>query len=81
MRSRRWSSECLTFSARATIMHFKTDNIACHACPRAGCSRSFLQMGDGWRCEKCDQSYEKRQYRFIVRPQDQTRVRYATPFL
>ncbi|KAI0794742.1 hypothetical protein C8Q74DRAFT_1215953 [Fomes fomentarius] len=51
------SDKVETFSARATIMYFKTDNIAYPAYPGAGCSRKILQMGDSWRCEKCDQSF------------------------
>ncbi|KAI0372965.1 replication factor-a protein [Pilatotrama ljubarskyi] len=55
-----------TFSSRATIMHIKSDNIAYPACPSQGCGKKVLQMGDSWRCEKCDKSYPKPEYRYIV---------------
>ncbi len=60
------SDKVETFSARATVVHIRTDNIAYPACPSAGCGRKVLQMGDSWRCEKCDKSYEKPQYRFVI---------------
>ncbi|KZT02307.1 replication factor-a protein [Laetiporus sulphureus 93-53] len=54
------------FSARATIMHIKSDNIAYPACQSPGCSKKVVQGHDGWRCEKCDKSWEKPSYRYIV---------------
>jgi len=53
------------FSARATVMHIKSENIAYPACPT--CSKKvFETMGEGWRCEKCDRSFEKPEYRYII---------------
>ncbi|KAI0636673.1 replication factor-a protein [Trametes polyzona] len=54
------------FSSRATIMHIKGDNIAYPACPTTGCNKKLLQMGDSWRCEKCDKSYPQPEYRYVV---------------
>lgn len=51
------------FSARATIMHIKPDNIAYPACPKAGCNKKLFEQHDGWRCEKCDQSFVRPEYR------------------
>jgi replication factor A1 len=51
------------FSARATIMHIKGDNIAYPACPTQGCNKKVIEMHDGWRCEKCDKSFEKPEHR------------------
>ncbi|KAI9466060.1 replication factor-a protein [Lactarius psammicola] len=48
------------FSTRATIMHIKTDNLIYPACPYA------TSHDGGWRCEKCDRSYEKPEYRYII---------------
>ncbi|KAH9079268.1 replication factor-a protein [Lactarius deliciosus] len=52
------------FSTRATIMHIKTDNLVYPACPT--CNKKTTESHDGWRCEKCDRSYEKPEYRYII---------------
>ncbi|KAH9043386.1 replication factor-a protein [Lactarius pseudohatsudake] len=52
------------FSTRATIMHIKTDNLVYPACPT--CNKKMTESHDGWRCEKCDRSYEKPEYRYII---------------
>ncbi|KAH9997570.1 replication factor-a protein [Russula vinacea] len=54
------------FSTRATVMHIKTDNIVYPACPTPQCNKKVTEMHDGWRCEKCDRSYEKPEYRYII---------------
>ncbi|KAI0784367.1 hypothetical protein C8Q75DRAFT_779893 [Abortiporus biennis] len=54
------------FSARATVMHVKNDNIAYPACPTQGCNKKVFDQHDGWRCEKCDRSYERPEYRYII---------------
>ncbi|ETW86185.1 hypothetical protein HETIRDRAFT_309703 [Heterobasidion irregulare TC 32-1] len=54
------------FSTRATIMHIKSDNISYPACHTEGCSKKVVESHDGWRCEKCDRSYPKPQYRYIM---------------
>jgi replication factor A1 len=54
------------FSARATIMHIKTDNLVYPACPTSGCNKKMTENHDsGWRCEKCDRTYEKPEYRSV----------------
>lgn len=53
------------FSTRATVMHIKTDNIVYPACPTPQCNKKVTEMHDGWRCEKCDRSYEKPEYRSV----------------
>lgn len=55
-----------TFSARATIMHIKSDNLSYPACPTQGCNKKVTEMGGSWRCEKCDRSFEKPEYRYII---------------
>ncbi|KAH9950187.1 replication factor-a protein [Amylocystis lapponica] len=52
------------FCARATIMHIRPENIAYPACPT--CGKKVIEQHDGWRCEKCDRSHEKPQYRYII---------------
>lgn len=54
------------FSTRATIMHIKTDNLSYPACPTQGCNKKVTQVGTGWRCEKCDRSFEKPEHRYII---------------
>lgn len=54
------------FSVRATVMHIKSENIAYPACPTQGCSKKVTDMGDGWRCEKCDKSFERPEYRYVL---------------
>jgi replication factor A1 len=51
------------FSARATIMHIKSENISYPACPTQGCSKKVISTNEGWRCEKCDRSFEKPEHR------------------
>ncbi|OBZ69131.1 Replication factor A protein 1 [Grifola frondosa] len=54
------------FAARATIMHIKSENIAYPACPTDKCNKKVIEGHDGWRCEKCDKSYPKPEYRYII---------------
>ncbi|KAG8214733.1 hypothetical protein J3R82DRAFT_9821 [Butyriboletus roseoflavus] len=54
------------FSARATVMHIKSENIAYPACPSQGCSKKVTDLGNGWRCEKCDRSFERPEYRYVL---------------
>jgi replication factor A1 len=53
------------FSMRATVMHIKTDNIVYPACPTPQCNKKVTETHDGWRCEKCDRSHEKPEYRSV----------------
>ncbi|KAI0690590.1 replication factor-a protein [Cytidiella melzeri] len=54
------------FSSRATIMHIKTENLAYPACQTEGCNKKVVEQHDGWRCEKCDLSFPKPSYRYIL---------------
>jgi len=54
------------FSTRATIMHIKGDNISYPACQTAGCNKKVTETGDSWRCEKCDRSFAKPEYRYLI---------------
>ena len=56
------------FSLRATVMHIKNDNILYPACPTVGCNKKVTETSDGWKCEKCDRSYEKPEYRSVRPP-------------
>lgn len=51
------------FSSRATVMHIKSENIAYPACPTQGCNKKVTEIGDGWKCEKCDKTHPRPEYR------------------
>ena len=53
------------FSARATVMHIKADNISYPACPTPNCNKKVIEMGGSWRCEKCNQSFEAPEHRLV----------------
>jgi len=53
------------FSLRAFIMHIKTDKILYPACPTQPCNKKVTETHDGWRCENCERSYEKPEYRSV----------------
>ncbi|KAF5387498.1 hypothetical protein D9757_006515 [Collybiopsis confluens] len=52
------------FSTKATIMHIKSENIAYPACQT--CNKKVVDDGDGWKCDKCDKTWEKPTYRYIL---------------
>ncbi|CAE6422825.1 unnamed protein product [Rhizoctonia solani] len=54
------------FTARATIIHIKSDNIMYPACGSDNCSKKVTEVHDGWRCEKCEKSFPKPNYRYIM---------------
>jgi replication factor A1 len=55
------------FSLKATIVYIKADNFAYPACRNEGCNKKVTDMGDGtWRCEKCDVSHPRPEYRYIM---------------
>lgn len=55
------------FSARATVMHIKNESVAYPACPTQDCNKKVTDVGDGWRCEKCDKTFERPEYRYVLR--------------
>ncbi|EGN95654.1 hypothetical protein SERLA73DRAFT_186799 [Serpula lacrymans var. lacrymans S7.3] len=54
------------FSCRSTIMHIKGENISYPACPTQGCNKKVTDIGDGWRCEKCEKTFERPEHRYII---------------
>lgn len=55
------------FSTKSTIVYIKRENFAYPACLSDGCNKKVTDMGDGtWRCEKCDISHPKPEYRYIM---------------
>ncbi|KAG5438065.1 hypothetical protein PCANB_000412 [Pneumocystis canis] len=55
------------FSIKATIVFFKQENVFYPACPNVGCNKKVIEDNEGgWRCEKCDKSFQRPQYRYIL---------------
>lgn len=54
------------FTVQATIVYIKQDNFAYPACRNEGCSKKVTDVGDGWRCEKCNMTHDRPQYRYIM---------------
>ncbi|KFY69575.1 hypothetical protein V496_00122 [Pseudogymnoascus sp. VKM F-4515 (FW-2607)] len=55
------------FSTKATIVYIKQENFAYPACLSESCNKKVTDMGDGtWRCEKCDVTHPKPEYRYIM---------------
>jgi replication factor A1 len=55
------------FSLKATVVYIKQDNFCYPACANEGCNKKVVDQGDGsWRCEKCDVSHPKPEYRYIM---------------
>lgn len=54
------------FAVRATIIHIKGDNVMYPACGSDGCSKKVTEVHDGWRCEKCEKTFPKPNYRYIM---------------
>ncbi|KAI0406417.1 replication factor-A protein [Xylaria palmicola] len=55
------------FALKATIVYIKQENFAYPACSEEGCNKKVVDQGDGtWRCEKCNVSRARPQYRYIM---------------
>ncbi|GER57614.1 replication protein A 70 kDa DNA-binding subunit A [Striga asiatica] len=71
----------------ATLAFVKVDNFCYPACPITigdrQCSKKVTETGDGrWRCERCDQSVDECDYRYILQMQiqDHTGSTWVTAF-
>lgn len=71
----------------ATLSYIKADNFCYTACPimigDRKCSKKVTNNGDGkWRCERCDQSVDDCDYRYIIQfqIQDHTGLTWVTAF-
>lgn len=71
----------------ATISFLKVDNFCYTACPAMigdrQCNKKVTNNGDGkWRCERCDQSIDECDYRYILQLQiqDHTGLTWVTAF-
>ncbi|KXX81806.1 Replication factor A protein 1 [Madurella mycetomatis] len=55
------------FALKATIVHIRQETFAYPACRTEQCNKKVTDMGDGtWRCEKCDLSHDRPQYRYVM---------------
>lgn len=54
------------FNSRASIVTIKQENIAYPACMAEGCNKKVNDTGNGWHCEKCDKTWPKPQYRYLL---------------
>ncbi|BFZ65104.1 Replication factor A protein 1 [Saitoella coloradoensis] len=55
------------FSAKATIVFIKQENVSYPACQSPDCNKKVLEDTEGqWRCEKCDKSWPAPQWRYIM---------------
>ena len=54
------------FSCRGTILHIKGDNPAYPACPNQTCKKKVIDTGEGWHCEKCEKTWDKPEYRYVI---------------
>jgi replication factor A1 len=54
------------FTVRATIIHIKSDNVMYPACGSDNCSKKVTEVHDGWRCEKCEKTFPKPNYRLVL---------------
>ncbi|PHT58649.1 Replication protein A 70 kDa DNA-binding subunit C [Capsicum baccatum] len=71
----------------ATVTFIKVDNFCYTACPLMigdrQCSKKVTNNGDGkWRCDRCDQSVDECEYRYILQfqIQDHTGLTWVTAF-
>ena len=55
------------FTTKATIIYVKQDSVAYPACLSDGCNKKVVEVDPGqWRCEKCDKTHPKPEYRYIM---------------
>ena len=55
------------FTVKATVVHIKQETFAYPSCLNQGCNKKVTNdMGDGWRCEKCNQTHERPEYRYVM---------------
>lgn len=56
------------FSVKGTIVYIRQENVAYPACSNEGCSKKVIleESSDKWRCEKCNVSHDRPEYRYIM---------------
>ncbi|KAJ7766814.1 hypothetical protein B0H16DRAFT_1687022 [Mycena metata] len=54
------------FSTRATIVFMKPDSLWYAACQKPDCNKKVTDDSGSWRCDKCNQTWPKPKYRYIM---------------
>ncbi|KAK5083667.1 Replication factor A protein 1 [Lithohypha guttulata] len=54
------------FNLKASIQYIKQDNFCYPACREEKCNKKLVELGDGWRCERCDKTFDAPEYRYIM---------------
>jgi replication factor A1 len=54
------------FVVKATIVYIKQDNFCYPACRSADCNKKVIEEDGGWRCEKCNITHDRPEYRYIM---------------
>ncbi|EAQ92381.1 hypothetical protein CHGG_00616 [Chaetomium globosum CBS 148.51] len=55
------------FTIKGTIVHLRQENFAYPACISENCSKKVTpSMDDKWRCERCNITHDRAQYRYIM---------------
>ncbi|RPA79658.1 replication factor-a protein [Ascobolus immersus RN42] len=56
------------FWMKATVAFIKQESVYYPACPSSdtSCNRKVLEDGGVWRCERCNQTFEKPTYRYVL---------------
>lgn len=54
------------FNMKATISYIRAENISYPACKTDNCNKKVADIGNGWRCEKCDLTMTYPDYRYIL---------------
>jgi replication factor A1 len=56
------------FSVKATVVAIKHDQatFAYPACLKSDCNKKVVEMDNRWRCEKCDVTHDKPEWRYIM---------------
>lgn len=54
------------YLTKATIVFIKEESMSYPACCSPNCNRKVVQGDDGWRCEKCNKSFPRPQYRYML---------------
>lgn len=54
------------FTIKGTVVHIRQENFAYPACISENCSKKVTPSDDKWRCERCEKTHDRAQYRFIM---------------
>lgn len=61
------SEEADYFTLKATVIYVKKESFAYPACQTERCNKKVVEIDPGqWRCEKCDTSFPRPTYRYIM---------------